>query len=171
MHVVRFKEAASLQDLTSKLVDRRVGDPAATMKRVKELNPHVDFKRIKAGTVLILPDEPGIKQSAKDAGESGKGALGDVASIVYGGLDRARHGTATALETAAAERAEVASALKTGIAKRQLESDPGLRKQLEASSAKAEARQKALKEAAGNVDLLRKSFAEELKAMEKLLRF
>jgi hypothetical protein len=170
MHTVRFKEAATLQDVISKVVDRRTADPTAMMARIQELNRHVDLeKKLKAGAVLILPDEPGIKRSDKDNEGSGM-ALEDIGAAITAGIDATRQRAAKALEEATAERAGLQAALKTSAAKRQMESDAGLRKQLDASAATAEARQKALKEAAGNVDLLRKSFAQELKAMEKLFR-
>lgn len=35
----------------------------ATLERIKSLNPQVDFHRIEAGTVLLLPDAPELKDS------------------------------------------------------------------------------------------------------------
>jgi hypothetical protein len=173
MHTLRFKDATTLQDVMEKVVDKRTADPAAVIKRIAELNPHIDLnktKKIPPGAVLILPDEPGIKRGDKGAEGPEKKAYDELGSTIFAGFQAAEERFRKAVEKAEAERAELVAAMKSAIAKRQMESDQSLHKRLGEALATSELRQKELKEAAANLDQLRKSFAEEHKAMEKLHR-
>jgi hypothetical protein len=173
MHTVRFKDAATLQDVIERVVDRRTADPAAVINRVAELNPHIDLskkKKIPPGAVLILPDEPGIRRGDKKTESREKLAYDALGSAVFAGFEAAAKRVGSTVEAAEAERAELVAAMKSAIAKRQMESDPALHKQLGEALATAERRQKERKEAAANLDALQKTIAEELKAMEKLFR-
>jgi hypothetical protein len=170
MRAIFFENAASLQDVEAKVLDRRSADPAASLKRIKELNPHVDLNRLKAGTVLILPTEPGIKSSGKDVDHFGGEALREFAAAVAAGFEEAAARVRKTADAAASNQKAVAESLKGKIVKRQFDSDIILRKQIDAAGAAMADRQKAVKEATLNVDALAKFFAEEVAAMNKVLR-
>ena len=172
MDIARFKDAATLKDVMERVVDRRTADPTAAMKRIAEVNPHIDFtkRKIPEGSVLILPDEPGIKRGDKGTEGPERRTYDELGANVFAGFQAAEERVGKAVEEAEAERAELAAAMKSAIAKRRMESDPDLHKQLGEALATTERRQKGLKESAANVGLMRKSFAEEFKLMEKLFR-
>lgn len=46
----------------SKLLGDKIGSGSA-LERLKNLNPHVDFKKIEPGTVLLIPDAPGFRDA------------------------------------------------------------------------------------------------------------
>ena len=172
MHTVRFKTAVTLQDVMETVVDRRTADPSAAMKRVAELNAHIDFtkKKIPQETVLILPDEPGIKRGNKGTKGPESQSRSELGSVISSGFQAAEERVGKAVEAAGAERSDLLAAIKTAVAKRQMESDPELHQRLGDALAKADRRQKELAETAENIGRMRKAFAEEYKAMEKLFR-
>jgi hypothetical protein len=173
MHAVPFRKGATFKDAMAELVDGRSADPEAVIRRVAELNPHVDLikkKKIPPGTVLILPDEPGVKRGGKGAKSPTKQAYDELGSSVALGFEAAGERVGKAAEAAAAERADLVAAMKSAIAKRQMESDPALHEQLGQALAASERRQKELKEAVVNLDLLRESFFDEFETMEELFR-
>ena len=169
MRFIIAKEASDLRSLADKLVDKRSSNAAAVLERVKELNPHVDAKRVKAGTVLILPDEPGIKSGDKDSQKLGGRDLRAFGTATLAGFEAAAARARGAAEQAGADRSETTALLKTAAVKRQLHSDAALKQQVDEAAAATDAEQKSLKEAAGKIETLAKSFADELAAMKKLL--
>lgn len=173
MQAVTFRKGVSFNDAMADVVDRRTADPEAVIKRVAELNPHVDLnkkKKIPPGTVLILPDEPGIKRGGKRAKSPTKLTYEELGSTAAVGFEAMGEKVGKAVEAAAAERADLVAAMKSAIAKRQMESDPALNEQLGQALAASERRQKELKEAVVNLDVLRKAFVAEFDQMEGLFR-
>lgn len=97
------RNETTLQALGATLLDARFGGAQAdaALERVKALNPHVDFQKIAPGTVLFVPDAPGLKAPAGTAPQSAplddfralvSGALGDAASRLKEGTPRGRPG-------------------------------------------------------------------------------
>ena len=167
MRVIIIKQATDLQALTAKLVGRKSG--SATLERVKALNPHVDFNHIQPGTAIMLPDAPDLKASDKDAHSVGDDSFEQFTRDTLEGFKAAAERVRTASDAAAADRAAVTAVLKTAVAKRQVESDPLLRKQLDEVAEESAAEQKRFKDAARQVEVLQKAVAEELAVMGKLL--
>ena len=172
MRAVPFRKGATFNDAMAEVVDRRSADPEAVIRRIAQLNPHADLnkKKIPPGTVLILPDEPGIKRGRKGTKSPREQAYDDLDSIVSVGFEELGQRVGKAVEAATAEHADLVSALRSAIAKRQMESNPALHEQVSQALAASERRQKELKEAVANLDLLRKGFADESETMAKLFR-
>lgn len=169
MHAAFFDSAAKVDDVIAKVVNRRSADPAATLERIKALNPHVDFKRLKAGTVLILPDGPDIKTSGKGVESFGARALDELGSAMAAGFDEAGRRVRKVADDATSDRGVIAESLKSKLVRREIESDAALRNQLDSAASAAAGREKALSQAADDVSALAKSFFQELDAMKKLL--
>lgn len=167
-HIV-IKQDSDGEALATRLLARR-SNSSATLDRLKALNPHVDFNRIKAGTVLLLPDTLDVKAGAEDARSIGSDALGDLIKRTEEGFKTAAERVHRAAETLAADRAAVTSALGAAVVKRHVESDPLLKKQLEDADQASEAEQKAIREAAEHVVAMQEAVSVELAELAKLLR-
>jgi hypothetical protein len=140
----------------------------ATLDRIKSLNPQVDFSRMEAGTVLLLPDTPDLKDSASQsiAGD----AFADFASHLTEGLGTAAQRVSSGTDALVAEREAVTAMLTTDAVKRQVESDPLLEKQLEAASEALATEQEEMREAAKQVQTMQVAVANEMAVLAKLLR-
>lgn len=169
MHAAFFDKAEKIDDVMARIVNRRSADPTATLERIKALNPHVDFKRLKAGTVLILPDDPDIKTSGKGVESFGARALNELGSAMAVGFDEAAGRVRKAAADANSDRGAIAESLKSKLVRREIESDAALRKQLDSAASAAAGREKALSQAVDDVSVLAQSFFQELDAMKKLL--
>lgn len=173
MRLIVIKQASDLQTLSSELFNSGskstskavVGN--ATLERIKSLNPHVDFQRIEAGTVLLLPDTPELKDS-KTQSVAGD-AFADFSTHTIEGLKTVAERIRTGADALELERTAVAAVLKTAAVKRQIESDPLLKKQLDDASADFTAEQNRAQEAMKQVKAMQDAAVEELKALERLL--
>ena len=116
--------------------------------------------------MLILPDGPEIKTGV---GTSVGGVnLGEFADR-FGADTRAQVSRAAdRLESLTAERAAVRDALKTAAAKRLVESDPLLKKQLAAADAEFKATQKRATEARAEIAEVNKAAQAEFARVQKL---
>jgi hypothetical protein len=171
MRVIVIKQATDLANLRTMLFNGANGaTPAAadaSIERLQALNPHVDFQRIAAKTVLLLPDDPvmaasGSRTIADDAFAEFSANLGAGFKVA---AERARVGA----EALAAERAAVTEAMKNPVVARQIEADPLLREQLAHAGEASAAEQKAAQAAIKQVDAMRKMATEELRALRELL--
>jgi hypothetical protein len=119
---------------------------AATLERVKALNPQLgEARKIAAGTAVILPDLPELKPDAGEA--AGASSIAEVSAHAKSGFRLATERITERAAQLAADQAAVKDVLKTAAAKRLLESDPVLRKQLAAAEAELKAEQKRVAEA------------------------
>ncbi|UUZ68693.1 hypothetical protein LP416_01755 [Polaromonas sp. P2-4] len=175
MRLIVIKQASDLQTLSARLLKKPAAGNGeakqvsqATLEQVKLLNPHVDFQRMEAGTVLLLPDSPELND--KDSQSLTGNAFDDFITHTSEGFKALAQRVRTSADTLAAERSAVNAVLKTAAVKRQIESDPLLQKQLDAASEEFTAAQKKAQEAAKQVDAMQKAVAEELGALGRLLR-
>jgi hypothetical protein len=131
------------------------------------LNPHVDFKKIEPGTVLLVPDGPGLRagETASVSGQPFDELREQVLAAVEAAGARARSGHAAQL----AEQKEVTAALKSAGLRAALEIDPELRAQIEAALQVFKQDQQDAKAAAETLKSLAKQAATELDALAKLL--
>ena len=154
------------QTLNEALV-RRPGT-THTLERVMALNPQIaDFKKLPAGTVLILPDAPDLKAGA---GESLTGAgMDDVIADLGRGLKAVNSRIVNRVEQLESDRVAVAAALKTAAAKRLVESDPALAKRITAANAQFKAEQTAAAEKQAQLAEVQKAALVEFARLQKLL--
>jgi Phage Tail Protein X len=167
MRIFITEKETDLEALASSLA-RTPRAAAAVRERVLALNPHLaDAARIPKGSVLILPDSPEVKAGV---GTSVSGAsAGEIAERFSAGV-RAQLGRAAArLESLTAERAAVRDALKSAAAKRLVESDPLLQKQLGAAEARFKEDQKRAAETQEQLDEVQKFALAEFEKLQKML--
>jgi hypothetical protein len=177
MRVIVIKQATDLASLRTMLFKgANATRPAAaapsstadaSMKRLQELNPHVDFQRIAAKTVLLLPDDPATAGS--DSRSIADDAFDDFSAHIAAGFKTAAERARASAEAGAAERAAVTEALRDPVVARLIEADPLLREQLARAAEASAAEQKAAQAAIKQVDAMRKTAAEELRALRELL--
>jgi len=163
-----IKEETDLKGLNAKLLRARIAKTSAraAIDRLKALNPHVDFTRLAAGTVLLVPDTPELKEgaSASLGGETFEAFIKEVDTGLRISSARVKQG----FERISLDRTSIAAVLRTAAVKRLVESDPVLKKQLESADArfkedesKAQAEQKLL-------ETTQKHAIEELTALARL---
>jgi len=130
MRMLIIKQDTDLQALSGRLLTAKLSarQTDSALQSLQALNPHVDLKNVRAGTVLLVPDVPGFKTSATDVVHGA--ALGAfqqlVRDAVSGTAERMKAGDAGR----AAERTQVSAALKAATLKRIVENDPELQKQI-----------------------------------------
>lgn len=174
MRLIVIKQASDLQTLSASLLKKPAagnGDAKevsqATLDQVKMLNPHVDFQRMEAGTVLLLPDNPEL--SDKDSQSLTGNAFDDFVTDTNAGFKALAQRVRTSADTLAAERAAVNAVLKTAAVKRQIDNDPLLQKQLDEASSEFTDEQKKTQEAIRQVETMQKDMSAELDALKAML--
>lgn len=166
MRMIIIDERTDLQGLRTRLVgDKAISENA--LDGLKNLNPHVNFKKIPAGTVLLIPDLPGMRRGVTssvhgDVFDSLREQL--LASLKATGV-RVREGYDALL----AEQKEVSAVVKAAPFKRALEADPELKEQLEAGMAVFKQDQEEAKAVAEELKALQSEAGAELAALAKLL--
>lgn len=174
MRIIVIKEASDLQSLTTRLFNEvsqsngNIEANNAMFERIKSLNPHVDFKRLEAGTVLLLPDSPELKDS--ESRSLTGDAFADFSKHATEGLDTIAERVRAGAKASATERTNVTAALKTPAVERQIESDPLLKRQLVDAREKFVAEQKKEQVALKHLESMQKAVAKELAAFADLLR-
>lgn len=157
----------SVADLLASLV-RDKSSASAALERIKALNPQIaDAQRLAAGTVLILPESAELKPGAGEpAGGDSLAALG---ALLHDGLRDVESRMTRGSEALAADHAGVRDALKAAAAKRLVESDPPLKKQLEKAEARFKADQARATEAQKQLEAGKKSALAEFEKVQKML--
>lgn len=160
------KPDTDLQALSQQLL-RRSGAGSATLDRLKALNPHVDFQRLKAGTVLLVPDAADVKAGATTTvgGEEVRDFLEEIDSGIKAVVKHVRAG----VERLDADRSAITSALKGAAARRVIDSDSILLKQLAAAGTQFKTDQKRAAEAQSQLADAHKLATKELAELQKLL--
>lgn len=159
-------KADSAQTLNTRLSGTPAGDPSSSLERLKLLNPHVDFGRLSAGTVLFLPDAPDIE--AADSRTLDGGAFEAFASDLENGVQAAAARTRAGYERLSADRSEVGAVLKTAALKRLVESDGALKAQLDEVNAQFAKDQRDAQDAVKQLEAMQKEAAAEMAALGKL---
>jgi hypothetical protein len=175
MRLIVIKQASDLQSLSARLLKKPSGGRAssheigqATLEQVKQLNPHVDFQRIDAGTVLLLPDTPELKDT--DSQSLAGDAFEDFITHTSEGFKAVAQRMRNNAETLAADRAAVNATVKTAAVKRLIESDPLLKKQLDEVSSEFSDEQKKTQEAARQLEAMQKDMNVELAVLKGMLK-
>lgn len=173
MKFVTIKQNTNLQALSAALLKPSAAagaavEPAATLERIRALNPHVDVQELAPGDVLLVPDAPDIDPQQTQS--VGGNAFDGFAEEIRRGLATLAKRLRAQSDTLAGDRASVTSALKLASIKRLVDSDPQLKKQVADVDAQAKADQSAAQAAAKQVEALQKQVDAELDALGKLLR-
>jgi hypothetical protein len=128
MRMLIVKQDTDLPALSGSLLAAKLGarQTDAALQSLQALNPHVDLKKLRTGSVLLVPDAPAFKTSATNPVHGGAlDAFQQLVRDALGGLaERLKAGDAGR----AAERAEVTSVLKN--LGRVSAADPDLQQQI-----------------------------------------
>jgi len=174
MRLIVIQQASDLQALSARLFKNSTGDQAgsqelsqATLEQIRRLNPHADFQRLPAGTVLLLPGTPELKDA--DSQPLAGTCFEDFAARTREGLEAVAQRMRSGAEALAADRAGVTAVLKSAAVKRLVESDPLLKKQLDDASSEFADAQKQAQEAARQLKTLQEGLDAELQGLRKML--
>ncbi len=167
MRMFMVEQGTTLESLGARLVGGTGAAKQATMQRVKELNPHVDFQNIAAGTVLFVPDVQGIRkdESASIAGQP----FDAFRDLVEAQIEAISAQVARGHEARSVERSEVQAVLKTAAVRRLLESNPELKPQLDATAKIFKQDQQDAKTSEAEIKALQQGAMAELGTLAKLL--
>jgi hypothetical protein len=130
MRTVIIKDRSDLQSVGVKLLGEQAGTKRA-LDRLVALNPHVDFNRIEAGTVLFVPDAPGVRDTS---GSVEGQAFGDLRDQLLASVDAASVRVRSGHEALSSQRQEITAVVKLAAVKRAIESDPELKAQVDAAT-------------------------------------
>jgi vacuolar-type H+-ATPase subunit I/STV1 len=142
-------------------------DEAPLVATLQRLNPHADFARLPAGTVLLLPERETFEGAEIEsvAGE----AFSDIADELRTGLKTAAQRIGAAYDRAESDRKNIASITRRTDVKRIIDGDPQLRQQVAAAEARFEeltSNGKQVRSALGAMD---QAVAAELEELGRLM--
>lgn len=168
MRLIVIKQPIDLHELSSKLLKIPSAAGPGALERVRAMNPHVDFRHLAAGTVLLVPDLPGLQPS--DGKSIGGDAFDAFAADIEQGLKAAALRVRAGLRRLSADDTAMQAALKTDAVKRALGADPLFKQQLTDTRKRFETAQEQSQDAAKSIEALQKSAAESIAVLGKLLR-
>src|SRR4051812_37488086 len=113
MRTIVIKGDTTLQDLSKRLLDQRLGaqKAEAALAELKALNPHVDLEKLAPGTLLFVPNAPGFTSSSTDSPTAEP--QDDFLKLLQGALRVAAADLEAGLVARAKERADVSTALRS----------------------------------------------------------
>ena len=130
MRMIVIKQSTDLQALGMRLFGVTERNDNG-LQHLQRLNPHIDFKKIEAGMVLLVPDQPGLKKG-ETTSVSGM-VFDEFRAQVSDSIDASATRVRDGFVRLADERQEINGVLKSAAIKRLLEADPDLKPQLEAA--------------------------------------
>lgn len=162
------EQEINLDGLRGKLLRTGIAETSAVaaIGRLKALNPDVDFTRLAAGTVLLVPDTPDLKEGASTSlgGETFEAFVKEVDTRLRISSARVKEG----FERILLDRTSVSAVLKTAAVKRLVESDPVLKKQLESADARFKEDERRAQAEQKLLEATQKQAIEELTALARL---
>jgi hypothetical protein len=168
---ITVPQDTNFEALSATVLDGRIGGDraAAALTRIADLNPHIaDPANLKAGTVLILPDTPGLKRTAGDA--VAKAPWNDFKALVGAALDKAARAAQAGQEARAAQRADLAEAMKRADVKRVLKTDKDLDAQAQATATALEGQEQAGRDAVEKLTAMSEAVRAALARLDTLAR-
>lgn len=168
MRIFIIKQDTDLKDLGEKLLKGNRKRAPASLDRLQSLNPHLDINRLRAGTVLLIPDSPDFRtEEAEPVGATGfdefereiTGALRDAGVRFREGLARREE-----------QDKEVVKVLKSAAISKLAGDDRELRKRIDEVGTHMGASRQEAKQASSQLDALEKGIAVELKKLQQLAR-
>jgi hypothetical protein len=150
-----------------KVSSRQAADVKAALK---EANPHVNLDKLTPGTVLSVPDAPGVHlRPGLSLDEPTKGAVEGAAGVGRLALDELVQTAARGESEARAERKRVLKSLDQAGEAVTRTREPGLAKELEAARRDLEEEDERAKERAATLKRAQVEWAEGLETLQRLL--
>jgi hypothetical protein len=168
MRMIVLKQASDLQALTKRLLKPGAAGSAASLDKLKALNPHVDFARIDAGTILLVPDHPDFEGG--EASSIGGAAFDSLSQDAITGMKAASARMRATFERHEAERKEIGAVFKSAGFKRLIENDEALKKQAAEVESRFKAEAKRATDVAALLEATEKAMQSELAGLGKLFR-
>ena len=166
MRMIVLDEATDLEALAARLFGAN-GHADGAIDKLTHLNPHVDFKKIAAGTVLLIPEEAGLRE-AQTASVTGD-AFAVLREQMLASLDAASSRVRDGYDARLAEQKEVVVVLKLAAVKQAIAADPDLKPQIEAGTQVFKQDQQQARDAEKTLQTLQEQAAAELASLTKLL--
>lgn len=166
MRMIVVKQSTDLQALGARLFGANALSEGA-LHGLQRLNPHVDFARIESGTVVLVPEQAGLRegQSASVGGaafevfsEQARTALDEIAARVRSGH-----------EARLAQQKDFGALLTSRTLKELLNADPDLKSELDVAQQVFKDDRQAAKESETLLKTLQEQSAIELAALGKLV--
>jgi hypothetical protein len=169
MRMLTITQDTDLQALSGLLLDARLGSARtdAAIDALQAVNPHADLKKLRAGTVLFVPETSGFKGSASVSVQGN--ALGDFQQMVRNVLGQAAEKLKAGDTTRAGERDAITAVIGTAAVKRILDSDPELMKQVTEETKAFEEDQKQADQAEQALAAASRAVLAKLSELSKLL--
>jgi hypothetical protein len=166
MRTILVDQRTDLQGLRRRLSgDQAI--PESAIERLRQLNAHVSLDEIPAGTVLLVPELPGLRPEGASA--VGGEPFDALRQQLLGSLDAVGSRVRAGYEELLAEAKEVTAVQRLAAFRRALEADPGLREQTEAAAEVREQDRANARDADRLLTELREEAAAELAALAKVL--
>ena len=166
MRIFITDKATDLATVVASLARDKRGAGAA-LERVKALNPQIaDAQRLAPGTVLILPGSADFKPGAGEP--AGGESLELLGALLNDGLRDLESRMTRGSDAVAADHAAVRDALKAAAARRLVESDPQLKKQLTAAEEGFKADQARASETRAQLAKAKRSALAEFEKLQKM---
>lgn len=166
MRMIVVKVRTSLKELSVSLLGDAAGSTRA-VENLQQLNPHVDFKKIEPGTILLVPETSGAP--AGDTVPVGGEAFGAMRDELTAAVTAASARVRTGYDALAGQRADVTAALKLAAVRKAIEADPDLKAQVDASADVFKQDQAASKAADAELKAMQAEASAELDVLAKLL--
>ena len=166
MRMIVINQSTDLKTLGARLFGTDSVRESA-LAGLQRLNPHVDFTRIEPGTVILVPEQAGLRdgESASVSGTAfeafavqARSAVEDIAAHVRSGHD-----------SRLAQQKDFAALLNLQALKGLFESDPDVKTELDAAQETFKNDQQAAKDSESLLTVLQEQSALELAGLEKLL--
>lgn len=123
MRILTLETDTDIETVGKSLLNTRLGgeQAAAALDRLKAFNPHLGRKKLRAGTIVFVPDHPGFKEAS--GALTKEGTFEAVRKLAASALDDAAKTFKSGGARRAGEREEVQKALKSAAVKRAAETD------------------------------------------------
>ena len=166
MRMIVIEQGTDLKALSTRLLGDKAG-AGAGIDALKNLNPHVDFGKLGAGTVLLVPDLPGLRdgQTASIAGE----AFDAFSQQLLAGFDAAATRVQAAHAARQADQKQLVALFKGAALNGAFEADPELKAQVDAAAQVFKQDPADAKAADETLKALKDGVGTELAALGKLL--
>jgi hypothetical protein len=170
LRTITVKKDISLEDLHSSLTKAksRNDEAEAALAGIRRLNPHVDPKRIKVGTVLVVPDSPSLKVAASEPAAAAP--WGTFKTVVEAALGDVARNAGSRREARSAERANAAKILNSASFKKSLGDSGATDAQAKELAKALEAQEKTDREAAESLAAISQAVLGALAGLDKIIR-
>ena len=150
----------------SKLLGDKIGSGSA-LEQLKNLNPHVDLKKIEPGTVLLIPDGPRFRnvESVSVTGAAFNALSEQMLASVDASASRLRAG----FDALLTEQKEVVGVLQLDPVQQAIKAESQLASQIDAATLVFKQDDKLAKDAEKVMQTLKEQVAAELASLTQLL--